>query len=97
MGHRGPAFVPWPNRGNDDNPLFQLNNWVESIPRNPDAAEIVNDADTLVEGAELCRERRGQVPNLLAVDYYDRGDVFAASRELNGIEGDVKPETRNSR
>ena len=69
--------------------MFQLNNWVESIPRNPDTAEIVNDADALVARAEMCRDRRRAVPNLLAVDYYDRGDVFGAARELNGIERDV--------
>ena len=28
---------------------------------------------------------RGQLPNLVAVDFYERGDVFAVVDALNGI------------
>jgi hypothetical protein len=85
------------NRGRAKNPIFQINNWVEAIPRNPDTAEQVNDFDTLLKRAELCERRRELLPNLLAVDFYDRGDVLGVARVLNGLDRDTEPSTRSLR
>jgi hypothetical protein len=85
------------NRGGGGNPLFQVNNWVEEIPRNPDTAKVVNAFDTLLERAELCTRKRDLLPNLLAVDYYDRGDVQSVARVLNGLDPEAKPTTRTAR
>jgi hypothetical protein len=83
-----------PNRGAGNNPLFQLNHWVEKLPRSPSRASNVNSLDFLLERARLCERRRGLLPNLVAVDYYDEGDVAAVSRALNGLPAEAEPQYR---
>ena len=36
-----------PNRGRPDNPLFQLNSWIEKIPRDPSLAAKIDALDPL--------------------------------------------------
>jgi hypothetical protein len=36
------------------------------------------------------------VPNLVAVDYYDAGDVGSVSRLLSGLPADAQPQYRTS-
>ena len=38
----------------------------------------------LLTRAERCSEDRGQPVNLVAVDFYESGDLFATVDELNG-------------
>ncbi len=75
------------------NPLFQLNHWVEKMPRSPDTAAKVNDFEFLKRGARECERRRGLLPNIVAVDYYDQGDLQEVTRVLNGIPRDGEPQT----
>ena len=82
------------NRGKPDNPLFQLNNWIEKIPRSPALAAKINSLEALGARARRCGRIRGLTPNLLNVDYYDQGDVFGVANELNGLPADAKPEVR---
>lgn len=84
------------NRGTADNPMFQLNHWVEKIPRSPDTAAKVNDFEFLKRRARQCERRRGLLPNLVAVDYYDQGDLEEVTRVLNGIPRDGKPSYRST-
>jgi hypothetical protein len=83
-----------PNRGTPDSPTFQINNWVEKIPRDPDLAREVNEYDTLLERARLCEKRRGLLPNIIAVDFYDQGDLFGVANELNGLDRDAEATVR---
>lgn len=83
-----------PNRGGLNAPLFQLNHWIEQIPRSPDTAQRVNSFDFLLRRARDCGERRGLLANLLAVDFYDRGDVIEVARVLNGLPRDAQPSVR---
>lgn len=83
-----------PNRGTSHNPLFQINHWIERIPRSPDLAGRVNDYDALLERARLCERRRGLLANLVAVDHYDRGDVFGVVNTLNDLDRGAEPEVR---
>jgi hypothetical protein len=85
-----------PNRGTADSPLFQFNHWVEKLPRSPDLGAEVNAYDFLIERARECRRRRGLLPNLVAVDFYDEGDIFEASRNLNGLPRDAEPMVRET-
>ena len=85
-----------PNRGTADSPLFQFNHWVEKVPRSPYLGAEVNAYDFLVERARECRRRRGLLPNLVAVDFYDEGDIFEASRKLNGLPRDAEPKVRET-
>jgi hypothetical protein len=75
-----------PERGRGNNPMFLLNNWVETAPApKPSNAAIVNSRRRLLNRAEVCGRRRGLKPNLVAVDFYATGDLLGTVDELNGI------------
>ncbi len=74
-----------PNRGLPSSPLFQVNSWVEAYPPNPRDADVVNQPQFLIERARRCERLRTLVPNLLAVDFVERGDVVGAAATLNGV------------
>ncbi|MEZ5074571.1 MAG: hypothetical protein R2691_07025 [Solirubrobacterales bacterium] len=85
------------NRGDPDNPLFQINNWIEKVPRDPALQGEINAFDVLDPRAETCRRVRGMEPNLIAVDYYNEGDVIGVAKALNGIPADEEPAVRTLR
>jgi hypothetical protein len=72
------------NRGSPDNPLFLLNNWVDTspVPQPRNAAEV-NSHDALLRRARTCGRLRERLPNLVAVDFFEQGDVVGVVRELN--------------
>ncbi|HET8754856.1 MAG TPA: hypothetical protein VFM58_02545 [Solirubrobacteraceae bacterium] len=83
-----PANLPAscrPNRGLESAPLFLINHWVSTdpVPR-PSDAERVNAYAPLLARARECQKIRGHLPNLLAVNFYKRGDVFRVVDTLNG-------------
>ena len=85
------------NRGGTGKPLFQLNHWVEKLPRSPSTAEKVNGFDFLVRRARLCQQLRNDaLPNIVAVDYYNKGDVVDVTQAFNGVPPDTKPSYRNA-
>jgi hypothetical protein len=74
-----------PNRGDTDKPFFLLNHWItRASPSRVDAA-VLNDYDYLLERAQRCAEERGQIPNLVGINFYLNGDVFEVVDELNGV------------
>ena len=85
-----------PNRGTAHSPLFQFNHWVEKLPRSPNLGAQVNSGDFLLERARECRRRRGLKPNIVAVDFYDEGDIFEATRKLNRLKRNAEPEVRET-
>jgi len=74
-----------PNRGTPDASLFLLNHWITDKQREVSNATRVNARDVLLPRAEQCREERGLLPNYVAVDFYDRGDLFGVVDTLNGV------------
>ena len=75
-----------PNRGSTTSSLFLLNNWVEGKPApKPSVAQEANAESLLGDRVERCREVRGRLPNLVAVDFYATGDLRAVVDELNGV------------
>jgi hypothetical protein len=75
-----------PNRGSDSNPLFLLNNWIDTSPApKPSNAEQVNAYRALLDRARKCERLRGQIPNLVAVDFYGVGDLMRVVDKLNGV------------
>lgn len=75
------------NRGDTSNPLFLLNHWVNSeidLPSEEDAA-IVNAFEVLHGRAVQCMQEAGDLPNFVAVDFYEQGDLFAVVDALNGV------------
>jgi hypothetical protein len=73
-----------PNRGRARSPLFLLNHWVDTSPfpqvRN---AARVNAFPVLLRRARRCERTRDRLPNLVAVDFYEQGDVVGVVRALN--------------
>ena len=77
-----------PNRGAGSNPLFLINNWINTDPAAlPSNAAKVNSHDFLLARAERCARKRGLVPNVLAVDFYRQGDLLEVADELNRGDG----------
>ena len=72
-------------RGEASNPLFLVNHWVGSPLPDAEVAHEVNQAETLGDRARNCGEERARPVNILAVDHYDRGDLFLVVDELNGL------------
>jgi len=74
-----------PNRGGTAPPLFLINHWVESYPPRPANASIVNERDFILKRARECAGIRDRTPNLVAVDFVERGDLVGAVNALNGV------------
>jgi hypothetical protein len=70
-------------RGSADNPLLMLNNWVERFPPSPTAQRAVLTTSFLNERIDECEKARGLPVSLIAVDFYDEGDVIAVADERN--------------
>jgi len=85
-----------PNRGNPDNPLFLVNNWIEKIPRDPKLQGRINSYATLLDRARECTKRRRMKPNIIAVDYYNEGDLLDVANTLNGVAADATPTVRTT-
>ncbi|HEX4687012.1 MAG TPA: hypothetical protein VH228_09520 [Nocardioides sp.] len=73
-----------PNRGPADASVFLLNHWITDKRREVSNATEVNARDVLLPRAQECAETRGLQPTYLAVDFYDRGDLFGVVDTLNG-------------
>jgi len=69
------------NRGLLESPLFMINHWV--TPALAEAGSQANSAESLLERIEVCQETRGMSPNILAVDFYNRGDTLEIVKDLN--------------
>ncbi len=73
------------NRGNGANRLFILNNFLtDPVARRP-LADQVNYNPFLVTQAQTCQTARAHLPNFVTVDFYNRGNLFAAVKTLNGV------------
>ena len=73
------------NRGPDDASLLLLNHWLANFTSLVTDAESVNRRDVLLGRAEQCADERGQIPNFVAVNYVDRGDLYDVVDALNGV------------
>jgi hypothetical protein len=74
------------NRGPSTAPLFLVNHWVDTSPApRPSLATVVNARAALLKRAQTCQRLRGHLPNLIAVDFYRRGDVVGVVNALNGV------------
>jgi len=75
-----------PFRGSEDNPLFLVNHWLGTPLPTETGAMDVNATDILAQRAQACEEERGQRITILAVDFYNHGDLFSVVDTLNGID-----------
>jgi hypothetical protein len=81
------AFDCRPNRGEPDNPLFMMNNWVSTPPASlVSNARRVNTKRFLLNRATECKDRRGRTPSLIPVDFYKEGNLQSAIETLNATD-----------
>jgi hypothetical protein len=73
------------NRGSSDDPLFMINNWLSGFTSLVSNARRANAYPQLKPYAERCEQERGQIPNFVAVNYYNEGSLFRVVDQLNGI------------
>jgi hypothetical protein len=75
-----------PNRGPARAPLFLINHWVSTDPFPlPSSAAKVNAYRPLLARVRECQRLRKHPPNLVAVNFYRRGDLFRVVDALNGL------------
>ncbi len=79
-------FECTPNRGSADSPLFLMNHWLSTPLPTEEGAQAVNRADILESRAVQCEREREKRINILAVDFYNHGDLFDVVDRLNGVE-----------
>ena len=56
-----------------------------TVTPDPAVSQILNQPEVLVARAEACQQRRGKLPNIVAVDGFGDGDLVSAVRQLNGV------------
>jgi hypothetical protein len=75
-----------PNRGTKGAPLFLVNHWITTAPLpRPSDADQVNAYKPLLARLRECEHLRDHIPNLVAVNFYRRGDVLRAIDTINGV------------
>jgi hypothetical protein len=74
-----------PNRGGTDRPLFLLNHWLTHGSPDVDAATRANGRDVLMDRIRACERERGRQVNMVAVNFYDRGDLLDVVDDLNDV------------
>jgi hypothetical protein len=73
-----------PNRGSPDNPFMMINHWVGFQPPDPGrAGSEVNSTAVLEKRVDDCIAERGVVPNIVAVDFAERGALVATVARFN--------------
>lgn len=83
---RGPTEMSCePFRGGRGKPLFLLNHWIQRAAPSRVDAGTVNEADFIVDRARRCAKERGALPNFIAVDFVNVGDVFGATNRINDL------------
>ena len=69
-------------RGDDNSPLFLLNHWIDTFPPSPTRNGRIG-GPFLRDRLDRCGRERALVPNLVAVDFYERTDVVELAAALN--------------
>ncbi len=69
-----------------DSPLFLVNHWLNNHGSRVSDAAKVNAYDVLWPRVETCQRERDQLPNYVAVDFYDQGDLLTVVDQLNGLD-----------
>ena len=69
-------------RGRPDSPLLMLNHWIPPFPPSVTRNERIGGS-FLRRLIGRCERERSMLPNLIAVDFYDRTHVVEIARDLN--------------
>jgi hypothetical protein len=72
-------------RGSAEDTLFLITNIITRFATRVTDSEKLNAFAALYSYATRCKRERGLLPNFLAVDYFNKGNVFAVVNRLNGV------------
>jgi hypothetical protein len=72
-------------RGTDTSPLLLLNYWLANFDSLVTDARKINALPVLGPYLARCKQERGMLPNFVAVNFFDEGDLFRAVDQLNGV------------
>lgn len=72
-------------RGDPEAPLFVMNHFLTNPVASAELSKQVNFNPFLLERARKCQTESGRLPNVIAVDYYELGDLFSTVATLNGL------------
>lgn len=72
-------------RGEPSSPLLLVNHWLSNAARRVSDSAAVNSQDVLWPRVSECREQRHHIPNFVAVNFYNEGDLFTVVDQLNGV------------
>ena len=64
--------------------MFLLNHWIDTADKRA-AAGVVNGYDVLDARAKQCAQDRGHMPNFVAVNFAEDGDLLRVVNGLNGF------------
>jgi hypothetical protein len=70
-----------PNRGPANAPLFLVNHWLSD--HNPAIYSKVNSREELTKRLRQCITERGRMPNVIAVDFSEKGDLIGTVKDTN--------------
>lgn len=73
-------------RGSKSAPLFLVNHWLNNYRTRVADATVVNARDVLLTRLEKCQKERSMLPNFVAVDNFDRGDLFGSVDAMNKLK-----------
>jgi hypothetical protein len=86
-----------PNRGRSTNPFMLINHWVTYSPPDPGkAGSQVNTTEVLERRIEQCIEERGVFPNIVAVDFAERGALVEVVASFNAETQRIVDELRGA-
>jgi hypothetical protein len=83
--YRGPAQAS----------LFLLNHWIDTGDKRA-AAQVVNQYTVLYARAQQCATERGHIPNFVAVNFAEVGDLLPVVDDLNGFQPAISPQLPTS-
>jgi hypothetical protein len=75
------------NRGKAGAPMLLVNHWVDTGVPSPSAAGDANDMKVLDQRMKSCEKQWKRKPNIIAVDFYAKGDLMREVDHLNGVDG----------
>ncbi len=81
-----------PNRGGPAAQMLLINHWIEKQTPLQEEAATVNAYDFLLNRVQRCQQSRGLFPNIIAVDFAEKGDLLRVVNTINGV-GDAKPQS----
>jgi len=76
------------NRGSSVNGLFLMNHWANSAIGLPseELAYEANQGEVLLPRTLQCLRSTGRIPNFIAVNFYESGDLFRVVDFLNSLD-----------